>query len=174
VSLKLEEIQHLFGYNRWATGQLLDAAGNLSTAQFVAADDTPFGSIRNELVHLLDVQQGWIDIAQASLTGGERTRADLEFDDYPDLEAVVGLWHEVESLTDDFLATVNPDDLPRTIVAGFDWGEMSAPLWLTFMHIVNHGTQHRSEVAMKLTNLGHSPGMVDVLFHWASTQEATV
>jgi uncharacterized damage-inducible protein DinB len=174
VSMKLEEIHHLFGYNRWATGQILEAAGNLTMAQFVAEDDTPFGSIRNELVHLLGVQQGWIEIARANLTSNDHISPDLEFENYADLEAVVGLWHEVESLTDDFLATLEPDELTRTIVARFDWGDMSAPLWVTLMHVVNHGTQHRSEVAMMLTNLGHSPGMVDVLFHWASTEEAAV
>jgi uncharacterized damage-inducible protein DinB len=31
------------------------------------------------------------------------------------------------------------------------------PMWKTMLHLTNHLTQHRSEIAMNLTELGHSP-----------------
>ena len=37
------------------------------------------------------------------------------------------------------------------------------PLWQTMAHVVNHGTQHRSEAAALLTEAGRSPGDLDLI-----------
>ena len=39
------------------------------------------------------------------------------------------------------------------------------PLWQMLIHQVNHATQHRSEAAMLLTQMGHSPGDLDLLVY---------
>lgn len=57
-----------------------------------------------------------------------------------------------------------PDlDRPRTITFAGDGVRVTAPPWKHTAHIVNHGTQHRSDAAQLLTELGHSPGDLDLL-----------
>jgi uncharacterized damage-inducible protein DinB len=39
------------------------------------------------------------------------------------------------------------------------------PIWQMLYHQANHAMQHRSEIALLLTQLGHSPGWLDVLYY---------
>ncbi len=43
--------------------------------------------------------------------------------------------------------------------------EYVAPLWQVLLHLANHGTQHRSEVAAELTRAGRSPGDLDYMVY---------
>jgi uncharacterized damage-inducible protein DinB len=38
-------------------------------------------------------------------------------------------------------------------------------LWETMAHLVNHGTQHKTEAAAILTDMGHSPGDIDLIVY---------
>jgi uncharacterized damage-inducible protein DinB len=53
------------------------------------------------------------------------------------------------AMTEALVMSANPDDV--------------VPRWLILAHVVNHGTQHRSELARYLTECGHSPGDLDLL-----------
>jgi len=37
-------------------------------------------------------------------------------------------------------------------------------LWQMMAHLVNHGTQHKTEAAAMLTGFGHSPGDIDMIY----------
>ena len=38
-------------------------------------------------------------------------------------------------------------------------------LWQMMAHVVNHGTQHKTEAAAMLTEFGHSPGDIDMIYY---------
>jgi uncharacterized damage-inducible protein DinB len=85
--------------------------------------------------------------------------------DLPHIAAVRHQWSAIGAGTDAFLGTLRSDeDLARRYRrTGSDGTVVERELWLGMLHVANHGTQHRAEVAVMLTALGRSPGDLDLL-----------
>jgi uncharacterized damage-inducible protein DinB len=67
-----------------------------------------------------------------------------------------------EAAMRDFLATLADEDVTRLVRYDTDsGGPRRRVLWHCLHHVVNHGTQHRSEAAVLLTDYGRSPGDLD-------------
>ena len=62
----------------------------------------------------------------------------------------------------DYLAGLTDDDLTGYVRYTTESGlKRERLLWHCLVHVVNHGTQHRSEAAAILTGYGCSPGELD-------------
>ena len=56
------------------------------------------------------------------------------------------------------------EDIDRIFERGFPDGSSNKRVrWDILFHVINHGTQHRSEVATMLTKLGHSHVDMEIL-----------
>jgi uncharacterized damage-inducible protein DinB len=56
------------------------------------------------------------------------------------------------------------EDLYRIFERGFlDGSSNKRVRWEILLHVINHGNQHRSEVVMMLTKLGHSRVDMEIL-----------
>jgi uncharacterized damage-inducible protein DinB len=163
-------IRTLYGYNRWATGRVLDSAAELTPEQLHTVGGAGHGSVRDTLVHLMGTQRGWLSWWDGSLSAQDAYALQTNAADYPDLPAVRGLWESVERQTEAFLAGLTDADAARTYESAMpDGAQFRMVLWHMMFHVANHGTQHRSEVAAMLTGHGHSPGDLDLLHYVFST-----
>jgi uncharacterized damage-inducible protein DinB len=145
-----DDIRFLFGYDRWATGRLLAALDGVPAGtwgQEGAIGERGLGAI---LVHQLGAAQRWRHAIQQDV---ERPRPEDEpLLSVEDLRARweaewVALDAWLPSLDDGFLAYVHEGEA----------------IWQMLAHVVNHGTQHRSEAAALMTDAGHSPGDLDMI-----------
>lgn len=158
-------IRDLHGYDGWATNRVLECAAALSTGQFVATDDTPWGSIRNQFVHQLIVHRRWLSWADGTMSGEEAYRLSVEMEDYPDIASVRAMWVDVRDQTRPFLERMTMDDLERDLTVDTPGYEFSIPVGQVMIHIALHSMQHRTETTVALTRLGQSPGDLDYLFY---------
>ncbi len=151
--------QTLYNYNAWANQRVLDTAAQLTPDQLHAGGRASFDSIHPTLVHTLSAQWVWLSRWQ-----GASPRALFDPADFAGLAAIRSRWAEIEQDTQAFLQQLDDDALNRVVHYANTKGQPFAyPLWQLLLHQVNHATQHRSEVAMVLTQFGHSPGGLDFI-----------
>jgi len=122
-------------------------------------------SLGMDLLHLVAAQVGWLSIWQGGapripLPSAQSGRF---------LDSLVDWYARSHEAIHEFIASLREQDLGRPRIDNPHGGNPSVKqnrsmlLWDMMMHVVNHGTQHRSEAAMALTALGRSPGDLDFI-----------
>jgi uncharacterized damage-inducible protein DinB len=155
-----ETIRTLYGYGAWANARIFDVAERLDNAELLA-DANGHGSIRDTLVHVVAAEWLYLERWQ-----GRSPRDLWDPAAFPDVAAIRHRWTEVDGEMYRLIARLTDEELARPIsYVNFQGETWTYPLWQILLHQVNHATQHRSEVALRLTELGHSPGWLDFLFY---------
>ena len=161
-----EMVRTLYRYSAWATARIFLAATRLSPGELAAPSGASFSSVRETLVHIMAAQWIWL----ARWKGTSPTTL-LDAREFPDLASVRARWDQLEADTQRFVAALTDADLAQVVEYRNTRGERWAyPLWQQVVHQVNHATQHRGEVAAALTELGHSPGDLDLLIYIDETE----
>ncbi len=156
--MNMEYVRHLYDYHYWATGRILQAAEGLGEAEFTAATSHSHGSIQGTLAHMLSAEWMWLTRWQ-----GTSPKTMLSAAEFPTLASVRERAAVEEQRMRTFISSLQDADLDRVVRYTNTKGkEFAYPLWKLMAHVVNHGTQHRSEVAAMLTDLGRSPGDLDM------------
>ena len=149
--MRLDDIRYLTGYDRWATRRILAVIDGVDDGLWStpnAIGDRGLGGI---LVHHLGAMQRWRH--GLSLGAGDGPRP--ERGSLPSPAALVATWEAEWAGWDAWLGTLDDNALLKT----YD----DVPMWQLLAHVMNHGTQHRSEAAALLTEAGRSPGDLDMM-----------
>lgn len=155
-----QDILILYKYNQWANAKILNAAANVTQEQYLAPASFPHGGLRGTLVHALFAEWIW-----RKRWEGTSPTFRLKPDDFPTFESLCTRWVAEEKQLMDFVDHVTDEKLNNT----FNYNSTSGKpytriLWQAMAHLVNHGTQHRTEAAAILTDVGHSPGDIDLIY----------
>jgi uncharacterized damage-inducible protein DinB len=156
--MRADEIRFLFGYDRWATQRVLDALHGIGPDAWGRSGVVGERGLGSILVHHLGSSQRWRALFEERPIDDDMR---VEIQPLLTIDELRARWEGEWVAVDVWLPT-----LTDRALAELDEG---IPVWQLLVHVVNHGTQHRSEAAALLTAEGRSPGELD-LFDFAEAE----
>lgn len=153
--MRVEDLLDYYAYNYWANKKLLIAAAELPKKKFVAPAGQGQG-VRGILVHIYDAERRWRLRCQEG-----KTPEKIDEETFPTVAELQEKWRLEEKAMLSFLVDMRSEELYRMVQYYDSEGPLQDVLWHLLVHIVNHGTEHRSRAAALLTELGQSPGSLD-------------
>lgn len=148
-----QQLPRMIAYNQWADEKLLAAVDGLSAEELERPHEAYFGSLANNLWHMLIVQKLWL----ARWTG--EPLPPVERPTIPSWRAAYAASH---AALRDYVARLTAADLGRLVKYTPRSGvPCEQPLGELILHLANHGTAHRAETGLLLERLGRSPGDLD-------------
>jgi uncharacterized damage-inducible protein DinB len=158
--MNADAFRHLYGYhfreNRalWAL-----CAGQLTHEQFTREASYSRGSVREQIIHLLDAEDVWF----SELRGVEPMEP-IPPADHDDRPAIRAHWDRVEANTRDYLQALSDEALSATPIVEPD-EDRGLVVWQVLLHVVNHATDHRAQLLRSLHDLGVETTSQDYIFY---------
>jgi uncharacterized damage-inducible protein DinB len=152
TTMNRDDVRALFSYDRWATGRVLAAAEGLDPAAWSNSNVAGGRGIGEILVHQFGASMRWRIALQSQ---GDEEGPEPEREPLVTSTDLGGRWEAEWAIQDSWLPTLADEYLAYV--------HEGVPIWQMLAHVVNHGTQHRSEAALLLTAAGRSPGELDLI-----------
>ncbi len=155
--MNVSDVRFLFAFDRWATGKILAVAAMVPFEEWAESNRIDRRGLGGILTHALGAHErwraGWQELASGAseIESPGRREAGL----LPSVAELTDAWVAEWAALDAYLGTLADDDLGAPVD--------DTTLGRTMVHVVNHGTQHRSEAAVLLTIMGRSPGDLDLI-----------
>ena len=154
--MAMELIRELWEYHHWANRRLFEVTAALGeeVAGREVGKQFSFPTLRRMFAHMYAADwsrlQSWTGRSPTAVPG-----ADIQT-----LGELRQRWDELESEQRRFITSLSEADLGRAIDLKDSEGRAHrCPLGLLLLHIPNHATHHRSEIATMLTMVsGSTPG----------------
>ena len=138
------------------------SALRVTPAQFTAANTSSYGSLQGTLVHTMSAEMTWRHRLQAAQPSFTR----LAVDDFPTPQILNDYWAAQEALMRAYLSGLSDADLEIMLeYKNYKGVVYRNAVWGILTHVVNHGTQHRAEAAVMLTDFNYSPGDIDMIMY---------
>ena len=146
-------ITTLFSHNLWANECLFEICAKLTAEQLDATLTGTYGSIRDTLQHIVIAEQAYF----SRISTGQLHR-------HPDNAPTLTKTEMMESVRRtgagfiEWAPKVHADD---TVLIDWDSTPREVPKTIILTQVINHATEHRSQIMAILTQLGIQPPDLD-------------
>lgn len=154
-----ESVRKLFDYNEWAWQRVFPRLAALPDEAYFAERPFFWHSLHGLTVHCYGAEWIWLQRVK-----GTSPSALPSPDAFSSLAAVRAEWDPLRTAWRDFVAGLTSADLSREVHSRNTEGEEQ---WLVLddllRHVMNHATEHRSQMTPTLAQLGHPTEPLDYL-----------
>lgn len=151
--------RHFYNYHFAENRKVWEHVASLSFEQFTQAVDYSHGSVRDQVVHLIDAEEMWF----SELRSVNPLEA-LPSTDVDDRAAIRALWDKVEQNIRAYLSELQDDMLfSKPIKEPED--DKDLIVWQVLLHVANHATDHRAQLLRVLHDLGVETKYQDYIFY---------
>jgi len=155
--MNVKIFRHFYDYHFSENRTILElCASQLTLQQFIQPAGYSYGSVRGQLVHLMQVDQAWFsDLRGAAIPGEHSLEA------YADLGVLRADWTSIEQEMRSYLSALTDEVLMSQPLQGED---KDLYVWQVLLQVANHGTDHRAQVLRLLSDLGVPTSSQDYIF----------
>jgi uncharacterized damage-inducible protein DinB len=158
--MNADAFRHFYDYHFSENRKIWDRyVSPLSYEQFSQAVDYSHGSVRDQIVHLVSVDDIWF-----SELRGVQPSEPLALSNFDDRQTIRAHWDSVERNMRGYLAALRDDMLFERPIKEPD-EDKDLIVWQVLLHVVNHGTDHRAQLLRLLNDLGVETGSQDYIFY---------
>ncbi len=159
MTMTIQEIQKLFAYNSWATNRIFDSLAGMPESQYLMDLKASHGGIHGTFTHLVAAEKVWL----SRWVGKPESRL-MSVEEVPSLARLKVSWEDVAGRTARFLSRL--DD--RKLQQQFDYASLSgekqtSTYQQTLLHVVNHSSYHRGQIAALVRQVGGLPVRTDLI-----------
>jgi uncharacterized damage-inducible protein DinB len=157
--MNADAFRHFYNYHFGENRNIWDTyVAELSDEQFTQNEKYSHGSVRNQIVHLMSVDDTWF----SGLRGVDIPDS-LDPASFEERNSIRVHWDAVEQRMRDYLAELRDDMLfEKPFAEGED---KDLILWQVLLQVANHGTDHRAQLLRLLNDLGVKTVSQDYIFY---------
>ncbi len=155
----IKTIEKLFNYHEWAMNAIFSSLQNFTEEEFTRDLGDGCGSVRDKVGHIIAADKIWLDRIQK--------RAELIFlppSYFSSISITKNLKEETKTNWKSYIASLQVADYYRDISYQNMKGEsFETPLREILLHVLNHATYHRGQVASLIRRIKGSPPVTDFI-----------
>jgi uncharacterized damage-inducible protein DinB len=156
--MNADAFRHFYDYHFAENHKIWGYVTQLSPEEFTRPVDYSHGSVRDQVVHLIDCEDTWFSELRGVEPSEELSPAKAD-----DREIIRAHWDRVEQRMRAYLAELQDDMLAATPIKEPE-EDKDLIVWQVLLHVANHATDHRAQILRVLNDLGAKTNYQDYIF----------
>jgi uncharacterized damage-inducible protein DinB len=164
--MNADVFRHFYNYH-FALNRMIwdDYIAPLPQAQFTQGAHYSHGSVRDQVVHMMNVDEGWFSELQGIAPSDPLPPASLD-----NREILRAHWDDIEKMMREYLASLRDEMLSSKPIQEPE-EDKDLIVWQVLLHVANHGTDHRAQLLRLLNDLGVQTTSQDYMFYIYATMK---